>query len=193
MIEFITGLFLMGRGGVPLRILVMSGVAFVLGLAAASLAAAVPAATGDGPPEHPWGPPSDGLRSQVWAERVRFRVGDPIVIRYRIRNEAKTPRTVWHSGFWPNHRVDVTTADGQDVAPTPDGRRVRDAFSPNGPREKNVPVALASGQIDDIWPELDLTGLFELSRPGRYRVAIRYQEGEMAPVVSNSLEFVVGD
>ena len=54
-----------------------------------------------------------GLRGRIWTDKVRFDTEEPIAVHYAIQNAAKEPKTVWHSGFWRNHRIDMTGPDGE--------------------------------------------------------------------------------
>ena len=138
--------------------------------------------------DRPRGPDCGGLRSRIWLERPGG-PGDPLLVHYELENVSDEDRTAWHSGFWPNHRIDVTGPDG-DLAPlTPHGRHVRDAYDPEGPRRKHFGRTLKPGEVDDtLGGPYDLRGLYDLSAPGTYRVRYRYREGRMEPVRSNVLE-----
>lgn len=133
-----------------------------------------------------WGEPSGGFRSRIWTERPPARPGDPVVVHYEIQNVGAKKATVWHSGFWPNHRIDATTLEGEAVEPTPAGASLRAAFDPQGPREKHAGRNLEPGEIDSAWEPVDVGGLFVLPAGG-FRIQIVYQQGRMRPVESNVL------
>ncbi|MDG3003876.1 hypothetical protein [Paludisphaera mucosa] len=139
----------------------------------------------------PWGGPSDGLRSRIRLETTPARPDDPIIVRYEIQNVDRRGRTVWHSGFWPNHRIDVTRPDGEPAPSTPAGLSLRRAFDPEGPREKNAGRNLEPGEVDAAWEPVDVRGLYALLAPGAYRIRVVYQEGRMEPVATNVLEVVL--
>lgn len=130
-----------------------------------------------------------GLRSKISLAQKQYKVGAPIVVQYEIRNFGKQPATVWHSGFWPNHLIVVKDAAGKEPPLTAFGKQTRNAFSPNGPRDKNYPVKLTPGQGDKTLGKYDLRMLFDLSTPGKYTVEYVYDEGD--PVNSNVVKFEV--
>jgi hypothetical protein len=138
-----------------------------------------------------WGKPANGLASKIAAEKAEFKVGEKIFLRYQIKNAADEERTVWHSGFWPNHKIVVLDSTGVEVALTPLGRDRRNAFTPGGPRDKNVPMKLAPGDVDDAWVSYDLREMFILDSPGKYTVQYRFEETKGDAVLSNVLEFTL--
>ena len=71
------------------------------------------------------------------------------------------------------------------------GRDRRAAFAPGGPRDKNVPVKLGPGDVDDAWVAYDVRELFLLDQPGKYTVQYHYEETKGEAVKSNVLEFKV--
>lgn len=139
-----------------------------------------------------WGREANGLRSRIWADKLRFNMTEPIVVHYAIKNASDKPATVWHSGFWPNHRIDVTGPDGQPAKFADGGEARWKAFTPGGMREKNAPFTLQPGAIDDAYVAYNLRDIFALAAPGEYRVQYVYQEAkEDAPLVSNELRIGV--
>jgi len=104
-----------------------------------------------------------------------YQVGRPILVTCEIRNRSDKPVTIWLSGFWANHRVTVTRADGREPELTAEGRARRQAFNPDGGRDKNAPKTLQPGGAwrDDTRP--DLAALYLLT-PGHYRVIISYED-----------------
>ena len=67
-----------------------------------------------------------------------------------------------------------------EVPLTPAGKAGRSAFSPAGPRTKNVPVTLDPGQVDKTPPafDFDLASFFVLTTPGKYTVQYIYEEDQ---------------
>jgi hypothetical protein len=157
---------------------------------AALLASGAACVAAPAPPDG-WGKEKNGLVSRVTAEKAEFKAGERIYIRYQIKNIDDEARTVWHSGFWPNHKIVVLDGDGKEAAPTAAGRERRGAFAPGGPRDKNVPVKLNRGDVDDAWVAYDLRELFVLDQPGKYTVQYHYEETKGEAVKSNVLEFKV--
>jgi hypothetical protein len=139
-----------------------------------------------------WGEDAAGLRSRIWTDKLRFGKHEPIVVHYAIQNVADKPLTVWHSGFWPNHRIDLTGPDGQPAKFVAGGEARRKAFSPGGTREKNAPLTLQPGATDDAYEAYNLRDIYVLSAPGKYLVQYIYQEAkEDQPVKSNTLQVSV--
>lgn len=133
-----------------------------------------------------WGAEVQGLRSRIWVDRAVFGPRDSITVHYEIQNASKAEKVIWHSGFWPNHRIDVTGPSGEPAALTPLGEQARKSFSPGGPREKNVPVPLKPGETDSAWPTFKLRDYFVMDAAGAYLVWYTYQEGNVT-LTSNRL------
>lgn len=139
-----------------------------------------------------WGKEAAGLRGRIWADKSRFDKTEPILIHYAIQNASTKPATVWHSGFWPNHRIDVIGPNGQPAKFADGGEARWKAFTPGGMREKNAPFTVQPGAIDDAYVAYNLRDIFTISAPGEYRVQYVYQEAkEDPPLVSNELRFTV--
>lgn len=155
-----------------------------------TLAAADEAKVGQKLPEaEGYGPESKGLRSKISLAKTKFKVGEPILVTYQFKNFSDEIRTVWHSGFWPNHEIVVMNSEGKEPELTAAGKQMRNAFSPRGQREKNVPYALKPGAEDTAWVKYDVLGLYDLSKPGKYAVQYIYEEN--VRVVSNIVSFEI--
>jgi hypothetical protein len=128
------------------------------------------------PPADEFGPEVKGLRASVTLPRRTFRVDEPIVPEYVVKNVSRTDQVLYHSGFWANHQVLVRDAAGREAVWTDEGQRRRAAFSPGGERGKNAPWALKPGEVDATEARHDLTRLYNLSLPGRYTVQYVYEE-----------------
>jgi RNA polymerase sigma factor (sigma-70 family) len=125
--------------------------------------------------EEDFGPEVNGLRAKAPLQSHRFPVGGPIQVGFTVKNVSPQPQVVWHSGYWPNHQVVVQDAAGKEPPLTPRGEQVRKAFAPGGERGKNVPAEVLPGHEDlESWQ--DVTTLYDLTRPGRYRVRVVYEE-----------------
>ncbi len=167
----------------------------------AAVAPAAPVAAPAATPGVSWGQPGQTVADQApvtLRSRVRlaaqpdndepaFEVGSPLLLAYQIQNTGAAPLSIWHAGFWPNHRIRVRDASGVEPPLTDFGRTVVAAFSPRGPRDKNVEWPLAPGAIDSSEGGYDLTKLYQLSEPGAYTVEVDYQEEVL--VRSNRLRF----
>ena len=69
----------------------------------------------------------------------------------------------------------------------PLGKTGAAAFSPRGPRDKNVEWKIKPGAVDASEGAFDLAELCDLSAPGRYTVRVDYEE-DLA-FISNTLPF----
>ncbi len=121
-----------------------------------------------------FGPIVNGLQASLTMSAKQFKLSKPIQIEFTKKNVSQRDLIVWHSGLWPNHKVIVRNAQGKEVALTRFGKLTRKAFSPGGPRDKNIPVTLKPGQSESVVQ--DLTRLFELSKAGSYTVQMVYEE-----------------
>jgi hypothetical protein len=136
---------------------------------------------GGPPPPHsesspPWGAAAHGLTASLAADKLTFATDQPVEVRFRIKNVADKEQTVWNCGFWPNHRLEMTDAQGAEVPMTEKGKQTKAAFAPTGPRRKTIPVTLAPAAMDEQTPKLDLRQYFQIA-PGTYRVRCLYHEG----------------
>lgn len=137
------------------------------------------------------------LESRIWTQKPEYRIGEPVIVHYELRNAGPEPVAVWHSGFWPNHLVQVFTEDGKEVALTQAGIETRRAFENRGERCKNVPFELKPGKIDGGFEPVDVTRYFDLRKPGRYRIIFVYDEQVNSPrtgrVTSNPVTVTITD
>jgi hypothetical protein len=104
-----------------------------------------------------------------------FHEGQPIELSLEFKNKRSDSVTIWNSGFWPNHRIDVRGPGEKAPEMTKEGKVRHDAFSPAGPRDKNVPKVLKRGEIYKYGQSVDLANLYRLT-PGRYSVKVTYDD-----------------
>lgn len=119
--------------------------------------------------------------------------GKPIQVSSSLRNGTDAEITIWLSGYWPNHRVTVADANGNEPELTKLGKTCRDAFHPNGGRDKNAPHKIRPGDSYAAYPKIDLNTHFQL-KPGRYRVVIVYDDSQKPTpmkVTSDALPFEI--
>ena len=119
-----------------------------------------------------WGQPSGGMVASLSVVR-----GEALLVQYRIKNTSTEQQTVWHCGFWPNHKLIVTDGQGKEAQLTSVGQAGRAAFAPEGARRKNVAVNLAPQQVDAGYEPLALRTYFILPT-GAIHIRCLYQEGE---------------
>ena len=135
-----------------------------------------------------------GLRARVSLAKEKFPAGEPIAVRYVVKNVSQEEQTLWDSGFWPNHLIIVHDAAGKEPPLTAFGLQCRQAFSPGGERGKNARVKVPAGGEDATYERYDLTKLYDLSMPGRYTVQYVYEEkqgGWEGRLPSNEVAFEV--
>jgi beta-lactamase regulating signal transducer with metallopeptidase domain len=138
----------------------------------------------------------NGLRAKISLATQKFLIGEPIEMKYAVKNVSSAEREIWHSGFWPNHLILVRDADGKEPPLTWMGQRYREVFSPGGSRDKNAPVAMPPGGEDAAYEKYDLTKLYELTKPGKYTVEYIYEEkqgGWEGRLPSNMAAFELAD
>ena len=126
--------------------------------------------------------------AEVTLPARRFASGEKIPFAFKITNNSPRTVTLWSSGFWPNHLVEVRDAAGRLLPATPEGQLRSRSFAPGGPRRKNAPIKLGPGES---WPKLKggedparrtefddsfgLDGLFEF-QAGTFTVRVTYHD-----------------
>jgi len=133
-----------------------------------------------------WGPAVRGLQASVSLATTVPTQGEPITVQYRIRNISGEPIKIVDAGFWPNHRIDVTTVDGMLVSRTTAGKDALRVFL-SGDRRKTVLRTLMPAEVLD---DAQTITHFELRSGVRYRLSITYVEGSVE-LKSNQVEFTV--
>jgi len=124
----------------------------------------------------PAGEPSKGLVTRIEIAGTKFKAGEPIQVRYTKTNVSAKPLSVWHSGFWPNHRIRVCDQLGELAPLTEAGKARFKAFAPGGARDKNFPMEMAPGKDDATEGNYNLLELYDLKKPGLYSVQYLYEE-----------------
>ena len=133
-----------------------------------------------------WGNEAGGLIASLRAEKRQFRPGEPILIGFQLKNVSERPQVVFHSGFWPNHRLSVKDARGYDIPLTALGKETRAVFGSGTPRRKNFTVTLAPDQIDTSYGPYNLRDYFQIDDSAILYVRCLYAEGSFQ-VSSNEL------
>lgn len=138
----------------------------------------------------PAGEPSKGLVTRIAVTATKFKAGEPIQVRYTKTNVSGQPLKLWHSGFWPNHRIRVCDQLGELAPLTEQGKLRFKAFAPGGSRDKNFPAELAAGKDEATEGNYNLLELYDLKKPGLYSVQYLYEDyqaGWQGQVWSNVL------
>lgn len=133
-----------------------------------------------------WGNETGGLIASLNADKTLFHPEEPILVRFQIKNISDRPQTVWHSGFWPNHRLIVKDSKGDNVPLTALGEQTRAVFGSDTLRRKNFAVTLAPGKIDTPYGPYDLRNYFQIGDSATLRVRCLYLHGSVE-VFSNEL------
>jgi RNA polymerase sigma factor (sigma-70 family) len=134
---------------------------------------------GSGPSDRPaatFGPEINGLCASVALAKQKYLGGEPIAVTYVVKNVSKEKQILWHSGFWPNHRIVVRDGEGKEPSLPPLGRQRFQAFSPGGPRETTASFEVPPGGEDAAYEKYDLTQHYDLTRPAQYTVQYLYEE-----------------
>ena len=133
-----------------------------------------------------WGNETGGLIASLSAEKRQFRPGEPILISFQLKNVSEQPQVVFHSGFWPNHRLSVKDARGYNIPLTALGKETRAVFGSDTPRRKNFAVTLAPDQIDTSYGPYNLRDYFQIDDSATLYVRCLYAQGSVQ-VSSNEL------
>jgi len=145
-------------------------------------------------PAQIWGDEKAGLACSISAEKTTFRPGEPILVRFDLKNVSDKPLTVQHCGFWPNHRWIVQNAAGRDLKLTERGRLCRDRYGPDTHRGKNVPFIVGPGRLDASYGPYDLRKLFEIPDGTTVHVRcvyLRIADHPWVEISSNTLTLTV--
>ena len=142
-----------------------------------------------------WGMPTKGLSANVSMVKSDYKVGEPIPIIYTKMNITMDQDIdVWDAGFWPNHKLFVRDANGNDVDMTPRGEEISKAFSPGGSRDKSVKVTIGPRMSRSPLERYNIAEYFKLDTPGTYTVQVVYEEyngGWEGRLWSNPYKFTI--
>lgn len=147
-----------------------------------------------GRPARIWGEEKAGLACSISAEKMTYHPGESIPVRFDLKNVSDKPLTVWHCGFWPNHRWIVQDTTGKDLKLTAHGRLCRDCYGPNTPRRKNAPFVVQPGKTDASFGPYDLRKHFEIPDGITIHVRCVYlhsADGQGVKITSNTLPLTV--
>lgn len=145
-------------------------------------------------PARSWGEEKAGLACSISAEKTTYQPGEAIPVRFDLKNVSDKPITVWHCGFWPNHRWVVQDPTGQDLKLTAHGRLCRDRYGPDTPRRKNAPFVVRPGKTDASFGPYDMREHFEIPDDVPIRVQCVYlhsADGKWIEITSNTLSLTV--
>ena len=135
----------------------------------------------------PWAPTRDSwvpipnlvrvsTRAQMIAslEQSRVRIGDPIILHYRLKNVSSgVIGPLFYNGFGDECWLMVTDASGAELPRTKEGDRLRERPT----------VLMAAGRgllgpgVEENDKTIDVSKLYRLDRPGNYFVRIARRMG----------------
>jgi HEAT repeat protein len=141
-----------------------------------------------------WGEAKAGLACSISAEKTTYRPGEPIPVRFDLNNVSEKSITVWHCGFWPNHKWIVQDEAGRDLRLTGRGRLCRDRYGPDTPRRKNAPFVVQPDNLDASYGPYDLREHFEIPDDATIHVRCVYLHnaaGKWVEISSNTLALKV--
>ncbi len=140
----------------------------------------------------------------VSLERARVRVGDPIMLHFRLKNVSSGAINLMASDFNDDYWLMVTDASGTELPRTKEGDRMRQPSRAGGDRVGSLEPGAEYGD----YAAIDVTKHYQLDRPGNYfaRIARRIgvppdvprpttlQEGARVPLeeaVSDPIPFTI--
>lgn len=133
-----------------------------------------------------WGNEVEGLSASLMSDKAEFRYGEPILVRFHIKNIGKRTKVVPHFGFWPDHKLVVENATRAELPLTAVGQEARAAFGSDTERRKSFDVALAPGEIGAPYGPFDLRDYFQIGNATMLYVRCLYAHGS-TEVWSNEL------
>ncbi len=108
-----------------------------------------------------WGQSVGGWSTALTSSRREYDAGTPVEVRLWVTNVSREKREVEHCGFWPNHYLRVTDAEGRKVPATERGDEAHSAFM-RPHRRKCFFVTLSPGAVDSKFEAYDLREYFVL-------------------------------
>jgi len=127
-------------------------------------------------------------------KKTHYGAAELIPVHVTKQNVGDAPMTVWHCGFWPNHKLIAKKADGTAVPLTERGKQCYGVFGPDTPRRKNVPYVLKPEQIERAGP-YNLRDYFDIKPNSTLHIRCLYlhaSDGIFQRVWSNDLILTVG-
>ncbi len=136
-----------------------------------------------------------GLLYRAILPRDRFRAKEPILIKLIFINQTKNSITIWKSGFWPNHLVEVFDEFGREAKLSDEGFTRRQAYDPktNRGRDKNAESVLTPNESMDDLIITDIKSLYLLNL-GNYTLRVTYcdfQGPTPIKITSNIVSFKI--
>src|ERR1700733_2954384 len=125
---------------------------------------------------------ANAFRISISADKLIFKSGDPVVIRFTITNTSKEALYLpWEPLVWS-----VRREDGKIPSDTPEGKQRKD--SPRAPQTIVVTRILSAGE--SIASEETISTLYAINEPGAYDVTVEEVVGDLkgtAYIRSNTL------
>ena len=133
-----------------------------------------------------WGNEVEGLSASLTSDKTEFYQGEPILLRFQIKNTSQRTQIVPHLGFWPNHKLVVEDGARSELLLTALGLETRAVFGDAIKRRKSFDVMLAPGEVDELYGPFDLRDYFEIGETIILYVRCLYLHGTIE-VWSNEL------
>ncbi len=148
------------------------------------------AAQGEDPQNSsPWGLETCGAQMSIGSasNTTHFRVGRPLVLSIRVKNNAKDVIKLWDAGPQRDYSVTIISPSGKELPPK--------SRPPDGSDEefRRSLIRLKPGEIYES--KLDINGASEMNAAGNYTIIVKRQvsqaPGKLCQVKSNSLVVVM--
>jgi hypothetical protein len=134
----------------------------------ASLAAAL------NDPSIKWGVEMQGLQAGISLDKTEYRSGEPILVRFLVRNVGARPQVLTRSGFWPNHKLIVIDLATSTELPLTDlGQQARTVFNSDGSSRKTFSVTIEPGAADLPYGPFDVSNYFQIESTRSYSLRIQ--------------------
>jgi hypothetical protein len=111
--------------------------------------------------------PNENVRITIAADKSQYKPGEEIKLSISLENASAQPVTIVQRSHWLNHILSVVDAQGRQLAERPEAAAVKSGAEAGFRAVRQ----LASGEV--LKEELSLNQLFNLEKPGVYKVKSR--------------------
>ncbi len=121
-----------------------------------------------------WGLETQGLQAGISIEKTEYRRGEPILVRFLVRNVGAHPQVLTRSGFWPNHKLIVIDRVANAELPlTEVGQEARKVFNADDALRKTFSVTVEAGEADLPYGPFDVRDHFQIDSTRSYSLRIQ--------------------
>jgi hypothetical protein len=125
-------------------------------------------------PSIKWGVETQGLQAGISLDKTEYRSGEPILVRFLVRNVGARSQVLTRSGFWPNHKLIVIDLATNTELPLTDlGQEARTVFNADGSARKTFSVTIEPGATDLPYGPFDIRDYFQLESTRSYSLRIQ--------------------